>query len=135
MEGYYTLNYGAQPVGKVEVKRQGLYYRFRCRCRLPGDGICRVAVVVGGCQENLGILVPQGDGFALEKTLAASRLGEGTPEFLVLPGRTRPLGGFVPIKPEGPFAYIARLKSAYLANRCGVWGIVLEEENSRCFSG
>lgn len=128
MEGFYELKFGGQAVGKVEVIRQGLYYRFRCRCRLTGDVISRVVVQCDGREERLGILVPEGSGFALDTRLAAKKLGQGTPEFLVVPSRPQ-AGNFVPIKPEEPFAYIARLKRAYLANQAGVWGVVLEDEN------
>lgn len=119
MEGYYELKFGGQTVGKVQVAREGLYYRFRCRCRLPGDGVCRVLVRCGEAQESLGILTPTGDGFGLETRLAAKKLGEGSPAFLVVPNRKKLEGKFVPIKPEEPFSYIARLKDAYLAYHDG----------------
>lgn len=127
MEGNYELKFGGQAVGKVQVTREGLYYRFCCRCRLTGDVISKVVLLCGGQQENLGILVPEGEGFLLNTRLAIKRLRQGSPAFVVMPHRP---GGerFVPIKPEEPFSYIARLQNAYLANRCGVWGIVLGEE-------
>ena len=127
MDGNYELKFGGQTVGKVQVIRQGLYYRFHCRCRMPGDGVCRVKVSCGGREESLGILVPAGDGFGLETRLAAKRLGQGSPEFTVVPNRARLHGKFVPIKPEEPFAYIARLKDAYLAARFGQLGAVIQE--------
>lgn len=114
-------------MGKVQVTRQGLYYRFRCRCRLSGGVICRVSVRCGEKQENLGILVPMGDGFGLDTGLAMKKLGQGSPEFLVMP--VRPKGEkFVPISPEEPFSYLSRLKNAYLAERNGTIGILLDEK-------
>ena len=127
MEGSYELVFGSKEVGKVEVWKEGLYYRFFCRCRMSGDVVSRVMVSCGGKQESLGVLVPVGDGFGLETRLPAKRLGEGEPVFAVVPNRVANSGKFVPIKPEEPFSYIERLKDAYLARVEGQVGIVLQE--------
>lgn len=37
-------------------------------------------------------------------------------------------GRFIPIKPEEPFAYIERLKDAYLVRQDGQVGIIIKEE-------
>ncbi len=128
MVGEYALNFGQRAVGKVRVTREGLYYRFDCRCRLTGDVVCKVVAVCGDRRESLGILVPEGEGFALKTRLPCKRIGEGEPEFLVLPNRPEIRGTFVPIYPEEPFAYLARLKDAYLATQDGQVGAVLREE-------
>lgn len=127
MEGNYELRFGGQTVGKVQVIREGLYCRFICRCRLPGDVISRVVARCGEREESLGVLVPMGDGFGLETKLPAKRLGEGRPEFMVVPNRPVLAGKFVPIKPEEPFSYIERLKDAYLARQGEQVGAVLRE--------
>ena len=67
-----------------------------------------------GKRENLGILVPMGDGFGLDTRIPVKRLPDGQWEFIVLPGKRAADGLCVAIKPEEPFAYIARLKEAYL---------------------
>ena len=109
MEGIYPVGFGQARVGKVEVRKQGLYYRFFCRCQISGDVVCRLVVSCGGKQENLGVVVPLEEGFGLEKTVPCKRLGEGEPEFQLVPRRERSMGTFVPISPEEPFAYISRL--------------------------
>lgn len=126
LEGYYAVNFGNDQVGKVSVQRQGLYYRFQCRCRLAGGTICRLRVRCGDKQENLGILVPVDDGFGLDTKLPVKRLGEGSLEFLLAPKHEVTSGTFVPIYPEEPFAYISRLKEAYLARKDGQTGIILK---------
>ena len=77
---------------------------------------------------HLGILVPVGESFGLETCLPVKRIGEIEPEFQVMPGRVVTNGRFVPIKPEEPFAYIARLKDAFLAYQNGQAGVILKEE-------
>lgn len=124
MEGNYEVFFGSQIVGKVQVTRRGLYYRFCCRCQLTGEILCRLYVTCGDHQENLGIVVPMGDSFGLETGIAVKRLGEGPMTFSLKPKHPCP-GTFVPICPEEPFAYIARLKDAYLDRRDGQPGAVL----------
>ena len=127
MEGNYVLHFGGQAVGKVQVTREGLYYRFQCRCRLSGDVVCKVVVRCGAGQESLGILAPEGDGFCLATRLPVKRFLEATPEFLVMPNRTAMTGKFVPICPEEPFTYLERLKNAYLSMQNGQIGAVIRE--------
>lgn len=127
MEGNYEVTFGQQTVGKVQVLRQGLYYRFICRCRLTGDVVLRLAVLCGDRQENLGVVVPMGDGFGLDKKVPVKHLGEGEMKFYLVPRHDRVLGKFVPIYPEEPFRYIARLKDAFLAKQNGQIGAAWKE--------
>ena len=126
MEGVYGVHFGNRPVGKVSVQRQGLYYRFQCRCQLTEGFVCRLRVSCQDRQENLGILIPMEGGFGLDTRLPVKRLGEGVPEFTVVPKHESISGTFVPVYPEEPFAYISRLKKAYLSRKDGQLGIVLE---------
>ena len=132
MENTYSVRFGTQDVGKVQVKREGLYYRFFCRCRLSGDVVCRLVAVCGGKEENLGVVVPVEDGFGLDKKIPAKRLGEGPMEFYIatkgsIPtSENRQPGNFIAIYPEEPFAYIARLKEAFFVRQNGQAGIIIK---------
>ena len=123
----YVLNLGKDPVGKVQVLRQGLYYRFVCRCRLTGEVVYRLMVRCGEKNENLGILVRAGDGFGLDKKVPASHLGEGEMAFLLLPKNDRINGTFVPIHPDEPFAYITRLQDAFFERQGQQAGVIIKE--------
>ena len=125
MEGNYEVCFGNRPCGKVQVLRQGLYYCFLCRCRISGDVLCRLRVICGEKQEELGVLVPVEGGFGLEKRIPVKRLGEGMPEFRLYVKQESSEGKFIPIIPEEPFSYIARLKDAYLVCRNGQAGILI----------
>lgn len=127
LEGTYGVYFGNQLMGKVQVLRQGLYYRFICRCQLTGDVVCRLSVACGDKQESLGVVVPMDGGFGLDTLLPAKRLGQGKPEFLLLPKHDVPAGKFVPICPEEPFAYIERLKESFLVRKGQQVGIMLKE--------
>lgn len=130
MEGNFTVLFGSQSVGKIQVTRQGLYYRFLCRCKLSGDVICRLCVRCGEKEERLGILVPTGDGFGLDTRVPVKRIGEGEMAFFLLPAHEAPDSTFVPLSPEEPFAYLSRLKDAYLEKRQGQLGVVVPQSIS-----
>lgn len=123
----YEIRYGKDKAGTVQVLREGLYYRFVCRCRLPADVVCRLAVRCADKQENLGVMVPVGDCFGLDKRIPVKRLGEGEMEFFLGPRHDQINGRFVPIYPEEPFTYIARLKDAFFVRQNGQAGVVLKE--------
>ena len=127
MEGNYGVYFGTQLAGKVQVQRQGLYYRFTCRCRLSGDVVCRLRVTCGDRRESLGVVVPMDGGFGLDTRLPVKRLGEGEMAFTLVPKHEVPEGTFVPIYPEEPFAYIERLKEGFLAKKGEQVGVVLKE--------
>ena len=127
MEESYEVSFGNVPVGKVQVLREGLYYRFICRCRLTGEVVCRLAVRCGDKLEKLGVLVPSGDSFGLDKKIPVKRLGEGKMEFYLGPNHDNVMGKFVPICPEEPFAYVERLKDAFLMRQNGQVGILVSD--------
>ncbi|MBR4289061.1 MAG: hypothetical protein IKT52_00250 [Oscillospiraceae bacterium] len=81
----YDITYDGVNVGRAQMEKQGLYYVFSCRCRLPQDGLYRIHVLCADKREDLGICVPMGDVFGMDKKLPAKKLGEGTPSFELLP--------------------------------------------------
>lgn len=117
MDGTYGIYIGNDQIGTAHVERQGLYYCFTCRCQLHSSVIYKVTVSCDGHQENLGVLIPQGEGYGLTKKVPVKALGQGRPEFWVSPTYTAPEGIHVDIYPEEPFRYIARLEQAYLERR------------------
>lgn len=128
MEVFYPITMNGNPVGKMSVERKGLYYRFCGRCSLNRDGIYRAAVTCGTHQERLGVLIPEGDSFCVRTSLPVKRIGEGELSFQVLSDHATPTGVFVPIIPEEPFAYIARLKDSFLETQGNQTGIRIEKE-------
>lgn len=127
MEGIYPIELSGREIGQAEVTRQGLYYHFTCRCRLTGEVICRLAAVCGDQMENLGVPVPENGYFVLQKNVPVSKLKDGNLRVRVVPRHPQLDGNFIPIRPEEPFAYLSRLKDAYLQRRGGQLGIVIRE--------
>lgn len=127
MNGEYEIRLGKEVVGTAAVEQQGLYYRFSCRCNISGSVICRVTVSCNGHHENLGVLVPMGNGFGLTTKVAVKKLGKGPFQFRAMPKHQKSEGKFIPIYPEEPFAYISRLQNAFLEIRNGQAGVVIGE--------
>lgn len=127
MDGRYEVRLGSDTVGTATVEKQGLYYLFSCRCCLKGATMQRVMVACGGNQVDLGICVPMGNAFGIDKRVPCKYLGEGKPEFFLTPRPQSGGGKFVPVYPEEPFAYMCRLKDAYLEIRNGQTGLVIRE--------
>lgn len=123
MQMEYPVWLGKKAVGKVEVRKQGLYWKFDCRCQLTGGVVCRLVASWPGGQERLGVPVPDGDGFRLETRIPAKRLGEDL-QFSLVP-KLEQQERFVPIVPEEPFSYIARIKDSYLVKRGEQVGILV----------
>ncbi len=123
----YPILRGGETIGQAVVERQGLYYRFSCRCSLSGEVIYRLTVQCGEKQENLGIFVPEKGAFVLTAKIPVSRLGQGDFLFWAVPKHSELGGKFVPISPETPFAYITRLENAVFLRRDGQPGILLRE--------
>lgn len=126
MTGRYEILRGSESIGLAEVTREGLYYRFRCRCKLTGAVIYKITVQMGSNLRDLGVLVPENDIFALETRVPAKYFGTGDPRFFAVPHNKSPAAEFIPISPDEPFVYLARLRKAYMAKQNGITGIVLE---------
>ena len=130
MEGTYDIYLGGAVIGQAQVDKEGLYLHFCCRCRLSGEVIYQLTVTTGDRTEKLGIPVPEGGWFVLDTKIPAKRL-ENAPLSIGAVPRHGELSGFIPVKPEEPFAYLARIKDAYLAVKNGQVGILLRDGNER----
>ena len=119
MEAEYVLWDGQSEIGKVQVSRRGLYYRFVCRCRISGELIYRLMVKCGDTYISAGVLVPVEDGFGLDKKIPVKKFDGEDFVFSIRPYHGTSLDGFYPICPEEPFAYLERLGCAYLTTRQG----------------
>ena len=68
-----------------------------------------------------------GNFFGLDTRRPVKRLGEGELSFRLVSKHNAPRTHFAPISPEEPFAYLQRLKDAYLAEKDGQIGAQWEE--------
>ena len=117
MEGTFDVKRNGRTVGTAEVKREGLYYRIFCRCRVAGEGIQRL--YAGG--EKIGVLIPESGELTLNTKVAAKRLNEGC-DFTI--GENT--GCFYPICPGEPFEHLDKLRAGRLSWRDGQAGLLTQ---------
>ena len=122
----YLLYQGSQEIGRVRLEPEGLYYRISCSCRLTGEIMCKVQLILGDTIRNLGVLVPDGGCFTTNTRVPQKLFTGLEPRFEVIPHLRADHSTFIPVYPEEPFVYLSRLKHAHLERREGCTGIVLE---------
>ena len=157
MEDNYAVIYRGEQVGKLQMQKQGLYCRLQCRCQLPGDDIYRLKMLTGEDSTHIGVLVPEGDGFLLDKKIPAKRIPSGELSFVVrgsreaevretekpeevpeetpneTPEETREKKHeeteFVPICEEEPFPALEQVRDSVLAWQDDQPGIFIQKDN------
>ncbi len=127
MEGIYDVVFAGEKVGRMQVQRQGLYYRFVCRCDDFTQQMYDVILQIGEQTLRLGMLVPKNGQWVLDAKLPVKRLGQGRPDFYLKPKHAPMPENFIPLHPQEPFGYLRKLENAYLASRNGSLGIVIKE--------
>ena len=63
-------------VGKMQVKRVGLYYEFVCKCNFADNNYYTVEAI-GERTVNLGLCVPVENGYGFCTRMPVKALGEG----------------------------------------------------------
>ena len=117
MEWKYDVIRDGQSVGRVEISREGLYYRIRCRCPVADGKIHRLYAG----DENLGVLIPDRGELTLESKVAAKRLKPGC-AFSLDENRRE----FIPIHPGEAFPCLEKVRQSKLAFREGEPGLFME---------
>ena len=125
MDGTYEVFQDAKAVGRIEVVREGLYYRITCQCCPMGREMLRLWMICGEVEMDLGLCVPKGDGFGTQRRISVKQCGSGEPKFILRSREKQRQGTFVPLRPEEPFRYIHRLENAFMERRGGEAGIVI----------
>lgn len=147
----FDITYEGMPVGTAQAEKQGLYYKFSCRCKMPDDGIYRIHILSNHQREDLGICVPMDDCFGMDKAVPAKRLEGDDLRFELIPKDWKPQElvpmpqeesdavpetqtqppeaeeQFVPVREEEPFEFLDQLEDAVLEIQSDEVGILLRE--------
>lgn len=126
MECSMDILLGSDVIGTAKVNREGLYYKFCCKCFLSGEVVFKIVAECDNKKANLGICVPKDGAFGLEKRIPVKQLGEGCIAIRAVPNHGDLTGEFVPLRPEEPFTYLERLQKCHIERRGNVLGVVLE---------
>lgn len=115
---------GTQVVGRAEVIKEGLYYRFSCKCTLPDEGVYRITVSDGNNTKDLGICVPTGEWFGLVTRVPVKYLSGDKLEFALVPKDSQVTA--IPVVTNEPFEDLDKLESAYLQEKDGKAEIIID---------
>lgn len=108
----YDILFSGKSVGNAQLEKEGLYYRIRCGCKPPDDGVYRVIVSDGSNRQDLGICVPEGKIFVVNKRVPCKSLtGEQLTFYLVEKSYGEVV---VPVADGEPFEYLDQLEDAHL---------------------
>lgn len=110
-------------IGQAQVWQEGLYYRFDCRCQ--PIGMCRLAVCCGEHREYLGIPVPRAGEFILTTRIAVKKIGRGEMRIVAEAKHRGQNNEFISVDPEEPFQWLSMLQNAYLQERSGKIGVII----------
>ena len=108
----YDILMDTQVVGRAEVLKEGLYYRFSCKCTPPDDTVHRILVSDGSNTKDLGICVPAGEWFCLVRSVPVKYLPGERLEFKLVPKDQKALA--IPVATDEPFAGLDKLEAARL---------------------
>ena len=104
----FDILMGTQAVGRAEVKKEGLYYRFSCTCTPPDNGIYRIIVCDGSNTRDIGICRPSGTVARVPiKYLPGDKL-----TFTLVPKDKKEIS--VPVATGEPFEHLDQLDNAHL---------------------
>ena len=84
-------------------------------------------MICGDNRTDLGICVPVGTEFVVNRKLPCKQFPAAEPEFLLVSRREAGGRRFVPVYPEEPFAYMTKLKNAFMEIRDGQVGLSIPE--------
>ena len=107
----YDIMMDTKVVGQAEVMKEGLYYRFTCKCTPPNDAIHRIIVSDGSNTRDLGICVPTGKWFCLVCRIPIKYLPGDKMVFSLVSNAQNKA---VPVETDMPFPALDKLETAYL---------------------
>lgn len=120
----YDIYVDTQVVGQAEVIKEGLYYRFSCKCTPPDEGVYRIIVSDGENTKDLGICVPTGEWFCLVSRVPIKYLPGERLEFTLIPKDKQEK--VVSVATDEPFADLDKLDSAHLQQSNGKTEIIID---------
>ena len=118
----FEIFYEDTVVGSAEIKREGLYYKMRCICIPPNDGIHKITVSDGVTVRDLGICVPLNGKFTVTARLPIKCFQSDRLRFTLIP-KTK---AGIAISDGAPFAQLDKLEAARLVFSDGQPEIVID---------
>lgn len=125
MVGDYSVFLAGSPVGQAIVTQEGMFWRVRCHCKASADVPFTLQAAWGEEILDLGLLANSGEELTVTARINKKKVPQGKPVFRILVKHRNTVEQFLPISPEEPFAYLSKLKDAYLIYKGNQPGIAL----------
>ena len=122
MEEFYPVSLDGKKVGNAYVSREGLYYRIRCKCKLPEGKPWRIRV----CGIDLGVCCQMGQERGLQTRIPVKSIGFQMEFTVYLPEKQN----FYPINEKEPFPRTEQLMSMCFVVRDGKPGLQIKDPAS-----
>ena len=124
----YDVTLNGDVVGSVRVTCEGLYTRFQCHCQLPDEQIYRLLLCCGEQEIDLGICVPMGIHFGVNKMCPNKQITDGDKVFRIIRASQGKSAECVPVLTDNVFDGISMLESARLYFDNGQYGILFDNQ-------
>lgn len=124
----YDVMLNGDIIGSVRVKCEGLYTRFQCHCQLPDGQIYRLQLCCGEQKIDLGVCVPMGTHFGVNKMCKTRQIPDGDKVFHMIRASQSKSAKVVPVLTGHAFDGISMLESARLHFENGRYGILFDNQ-------
>lgn len=116
MERTYPVTKNGQTIGSVIIEEEGLYYHLHCTCKLPV--MQRVSLYANN--DELGLLVPQGEVYCLSKKIPRKKLSEDQIQFYLMDRNESEKSVLIPVSSGEIFPAIDRIGKAQFVRTADV---------------
>ena len=128
MKNKYPVTFKNREVGIAVVEKEGLYNHIRIDCKLPSGSVERAFAYAGENKIPLGICMPRGDRFCVDKRIATSKFPAGDLQFII---------GDIEksFNCSQPWSEIHRIENARIVIKMEGKTVVIDQESSQQDSG
>lgn len=114
MKARYDVYQNDAVVGQLYIRPAGLYYQLDCRCNLSSREIMELWMETANGCEKIGILVPYGEEFGIQRRILRKNLEEDKLRFVLYPRKVTTEEEKIPVQSNSPFPRIADLPNGCL---------------------
>jgi hypothetical protein len=103
----YPVTYLGATVGKIEITKEGLYYRYKGEFQLTESHFYRVYALTPSGEMNLGVCCPAEGKWTISGTIAINKLNTDCLHFEICTSEKKDT--FIPINENQPIPFLEHL--------------------------
>ena len=128
MKNEYPVTFKNREVGIAVVEEEGLYKHIQIDCKLPSGSVERAYAYAGENKIPLGVCMPRGDRFYIDKQIAISKFPAGDLQIMI---------GDIEksFNCSQPWSEIHRIENARIVIKMEGKTVVINQESSQQGSG